>query len=957
VTANAGGTGLEIAELALYGDVAFSITFSDGWVTTTGSTSVALGSTYTLPTYTSSLPVVQTGSLDVNTAGTYRVVYTSIGIDELARRVVRRFIVDYTVTAFHHGNFVATDYSSAYSTKELAAAAGFVYADTPGGTYDWGTLVAPSGATSSNISFRLNEYTQGTSTESGTTGIMLTEIDVYDDSNTLMTFGTDYRADLYRAAFADNVGDGGSGSLSTDTTAFNDDGTRLNDNVLHGSGGYIGWVNGTYNTSLTGGNRRYPYAVDDELIRLVPLTNKIISKVVFAYKGTGTTPGWKVYNDQNLVETTGYAGTDITTQGNQVTHHVNLTNDYRSVYTWTPSSAMTANVLMVAGGGAGSAGAAGAGGGAGGLVYSTGETLSGQKTIVVGNGGIASSDYSIKGSNGAATYLTGLVTAVGGGAAGGYGDAQRESGNDGGSGGGAGHADATGVVVGNGTSGQGNAGGTSTGNQDGGGGGGAGGVGGNGSGGNGGDGGAGIDYSGTFSATYGDSGYFASGGGGGARSLTSGSASLGGGSDGVVYTSQNEAAQKNTGGGGGGGSSTATSEGYYGGSGGSGIVLIKQASYLLEATFSDSWTSGTTTVTLGDSFTLPTVTNITGVTVTGSVDSATAGTYDVSWSKVVGGILSTVVRRFIVDYTVTAFHYAGFVATDYSSAYSTKELAAAAGFVYADTPGGTYDWGTLAVVSNTTSNTQYTWTPPSAMTANVLMVAGGGGGGGNHGGGGGASGLLFYENETLSGQQTIVIGNGGLGGLGYQSGAGSQGINGNNTSFSSLTTVLGGGGGGGDSGPTYPGKNGGSGGGGGYGTAGGSGTPGPPRQGFDGGSSTGDGAPGGGGAGSAGSSTNNGNGGNGGLGVEFINTFTSGYGDQGWFASGGGGGARSGGTVGTSPSGGGTDGTNGNPTPKPEPSQNHTGGGGGGAHNSGISSTTVMGGAGGSGIVLIKQSQ
>jgi hypothetical protein len=38
VSANNGGTGLEIAELALYGDVAFSITFSDGWVTTTGDT-------------------------------------------------------------------------------------------------------------------------------------------------------------------------------------------------------------------------------------------------------------------------------------------------------------------------------------------------------------------------------------------------------------------------------------------------------------------------------------------------------------------------------------------------------------------------------------------------------------------------------------------------------------------------------------------------------------------------------------------------------------------------------------------------------------------------------------------------------------------------------------------------------------------------------------------------------
>src|SRR6056300_301561 len=132
VTANNGGTGLDIAELALYGDVAFSITFSDGWVTTNGSNVIPLGSSYTLPTYTSSLPVTVTGAgdFDVNTAGTYRVVYTSIGIDELARRVVRRFVVEYPTIAFHYGNFYATDYGGIYSTKEAAAADGFIYADT-----------------------------------------------------------------------------------------------------------------------------------------------------------------------------------------------------------------------------------------------------------------------------------------------------------------------------------------------------------------------------------------------------------------------------------------------------------------------------------------------------------------------------------------------------------------------------------------------------------------------------------------------------------------------------------------------------------------------------------------------------------------------------------------------------------------------------------------------------------
>ena len=43
---------------------------------------------------------------------------------------------------FHYGAFSASDYSSAYSTVAAAATAGFVYSDTPAGTYTWGTLAA-----------------------------------------------------------------------------------------------------------------------------------------------------------------------------------------------------------------------------------------------------------------------------------------------------------------------------------------------------------------------------------------------------------------------------------------------------------------------------------------------------------------------------------------------------------------------------------------------------------------------------------------------------------------------------------------------------------------------------------------------------------------------------------------------------------------------------------------------
>ena len=98
-----------------------------------------------------------------------------------------------------------------------------------------------------------------------------------------------------------------------------------------------------------------------------------------------------------------------------------------------------------------------------------------------------------------------------------------------------------------------------------------------------------------------------------------------------------------------------------------------------------------------------------------------------------------------IDTTVLeiAFHHGAFSASDYSGAYSTVEAAATAGRVYSDTSTTpAYTWGTLnSVDTSTTGQTGYTWTPTSAITADVLMVAGGGGGGGRDGGGGGAGGL------------------------------------------------------------------------------------------------------------------------------------------------------------------------------------------------------------------------
>ena len=304
-----------------------------------------------------------------------------------------------------------------------------------------------------------------------------------------------------------------------------------------------------------------------------------------------------------------------------------------------------------------------------------------------------------------------------------------------------------------------------------------------------------------------------------------------------------------------------------------------------------------------------------------------------------------------------AFHHGTFTSSDYSSAYSTVGAAATAGFVYSDTDTTiSYTWGTLNSVDTSTSGqTGYTWTPTSAITADVLMVAGGGGGGGHMGAGGGAGGLLFNENVSLSGQKNIVVGNGGTGGVLY-----GVGTNGTDTTFTDLSTVVGGGRGGSYVSPVlasgFSGANGGSGGGSGHnnmsGVVVGQGDDGPPKQGYDGGQSTtnSDGG-GGGGAGGVGGNGSGVDGGAGGIGSDQSSNFTTVYGDSGYFASGGGGGSRSA-TAGTASDGGGSNGTYGNNSALA--AQKHTGGGGGGG--GGTTTTGFGGGDGGSGIVLIKSS-
>ena len=306
---------------------------------------------------------------------------------------------------------------------------------------------------------------------------------------------------------------------------------------------------------------------------------------------------------------------------------------------------------------------------------------------------------------------------------------------------------------------------------------------------------------------------------------------------------------------------------------------------------------------------------------------------------------------------ILAFHHDTFANS--SDPYSDGTLAGATAnaHVFADTQTGTYDWGTLSGNALTSTETTYTWTSPSEITgADVLMVAGGGGGATSYGGGGGAGGLLHYTNQTVSGQKTIVIGNGGI-----------EVVDGSDTSFTGLTTVIGGGAAGN---VNNTGNNGGSGGGGGSSNAssttyaGGSPEPGQGNQGGLGtNSGSGEGYKGGGGGG-AGTSGQNASetastaGGNGGAGLDYSSIFGTGYGHNGYFAGGGGGGVIWSGwaqsmTGGDGGIGGGGDGgdsynTTNSVGSNGSPGMTHTGGGGGA---SGYAST---GGSGGSGIVLVK---
>jgi hypothetical protein len=273
---------------------------------------------------------------------------------------------------------------------------------------------------------------------------------------------------------------------------------------------------------------------------------------------------------------------------------------------------------------------------------------------------------------------------------------------------------------------------------------------------------------------------------------------------------------------------------------------------------------------------------------------------------------------------------------------------------------------TATDTENQTTDRTFSITVLTSLIVDYIVVAGGGSGGGTYYGGGGGAGGLLVSSITLtpSTTYTVVVG----------AGASPGAANGSNSSLNgtglSVTTI-----GGGRGGATYGGEPGTSGGsGGGSAAAGaynnGAGTAGPPRQGYSGGTvSSGNAIYGGGGGGSGGAGQSGATAaspsGTGGLGTNLASIvgtslatsssigFVSGSEVQ--FAGGGGGGidANQGNPAWTAPgSAGGGIGAKYVTGQNAGAGQANTGSGGGGGCHPGTSNG--IGGAGGSGVVVIR---
>ncbi|MFA5106294.1 MAG: glycine-rich domain-containing protein, partial [Candidatus Micrarchaeia archaeon] len=298
---------------------------------------------------------------------------------------------------------------------------------------------------------------------------------------------------------------------------------------------------------------------------------------------------------------TGGTISSITVNGTNYTLHT-----FTSGGTFTASTSMNVEALIVAGGG-GAGSTHGGGGGGGGLIYNSSIPVSAQGySIVVGSGGSGgASGAANNGNSGTGSSFAGL-SAIGGGA-GHAGYTNPGAGSNGGSGGGGGASTSTASTYsgGTGTSGQGRNGGASYGGGGGtargGGGGGAGAVGTSAGASQVGNGGAGIQNSITGTNVY-----YAGGGGGGSDNGGTSTGGSGGGGAGAALDAGSNATSYGSGGGAGGGNFGAGGNGYQG------IVIIRypSSSYSMLAAPNASTYGGEST-NLSAVFDIRNVTNLT----------------------------------------------------------------------------------------------------------------------------------------------------------------------------------------------------------------------------------------------------------------------------------------------------------------------------------------------------------
>ena len=142
VTANGGGSFVVISQIEYYGDEEGFLS-DDGFGKLTLDVKGDTSATSNIVFHSNTYVMGAARDLYITDTGEYTADIYGSNKHFLGSKTHTISTVDAVpgfTAAFHHGAFSASDYSSAYSSVSAAATAGFVYSDTPAGTYTWGTL-------------------------------------------------------------------------------------------------------------------------------------------------------------------------------------------------------------------------------------------------------------------------------------------------------------------------------------------------------------------------------------------------------------------------------------------------------------------------------------------------------------------------------------------------------------------------------------------------------------------------------------------------------------------------------------------------------------------------------------------------------------------------------------------------------------------------------------------------